>query len=91
MKKPEKCCELGSYEHCVDMPLKGRRQGIDICVSDLVAVLNAGNIPTVWSCCGHGKMNAVIGLEDGRHLVVMSKNEIDKFFNALPEAEGKED
>ena len=39
---------------------------IDICVADIVAALNAANIVTVASCCGHGKQDADIRLEDGR-------------------------
>lgn len=48
------------------MPIAGRRQDIDYCVADLVAALNAANIRTVASCCGHGKMLGDIRLEDGR-------------------------
>ena len=32
--KPKECCEVGSYEHQISMPLNGRRQGIDLCISD---------------------------------------------------------
>ena len=65
---PKKCCDMGSYECQVPMAIHGRRRDIDICIADIVAALNAANIKTVWSCCGHGKMIGVIGLEDGRHL-----------------------
>ena len=63
------CCEMGSYEHQVPMPLRGRRQDIDWCIADLVAALNAANILTVASCCGHGDdALANILLDDGRVL-----------------------
>jgi hypothetical protein len=52
------------------MPLRGRVQGIDYCISDVVAALNAANIQTMASCCGHGKMPGNIALEDGRVLTV---------------------
>jgi hypothetical protein len=52
--KPSKCCDMGSYECQVPMPLNGRVQGIDYCIADIVASLNASNIRTVASCCGHG-------------------------------------
>lgn len=52
------------------MPLNGRRQDIDYCVADIVAALNAANIRTVASCCGHGIMNGKILLEDGRTLKI---------------------
>ena len=68
MNKPETCCDCGSYEHQIPMPLNGRRQDIDLCIADIVAALNAANIRTMGSCCGHGKMDGSILLEDGRHL-----------------------
>lgn len=52
------------------MPLNGRMQGIDYCIHDIVAALNASNIRTVASCCGHGTQDGVITLEDGRELRV---------------------
>ena len=67
-EKPEQCCQVGTYEHTVPMPINGRRQDVDYCIADIIAALNAANIPTVASCCGHGKMEASILLEDGRHL-----------------------
>ena len=74
IKKPDKCCAMGSYECQVPMPLNGRRQGIDICIADLVAALNAANIKTVASCCGHGEPPATISLEDGRTFQVYGVN-----------------
>ena len=70
MNKPNKCCEIGSYDCQVPMPIKGRRQDIDFCIADIVAALNAANITTVASCCGHYRVPAIISLEDGRELVV---------------------
>jgi hypothetical protein len=67
---PEKCCGCGTYKCQVPMPINGRIQGIDICIADIVAALNAANITTVASCCGHGWRNGIISLEDGRELVV---------------------
>jgi len=52
------------------MPIHGRICGIDICIADLVAGLNAANIITVASCCGHGKQDGSIVLEDGRELLI---------------------
>lgn len=67
---PEKCCDAGSYEHQVPMPLMGRRQEVDLCIADIVASLNAANIKTVASCCGHGVQDGIISLDDGRELIV---------------------
>ena len=59
---------MGSYECQVPMAIKGRKQEIDFCIADVVAALNAANIITVASCCGHGATNGNIVLEDGRYL-----------------------
>ena len=64
------CRPCGTYECQVPMPLRGRRQDVDVCIADLVAALNAANIVTVAICCGHGKQDGSIVLEDGRELVV---------------------
>lgn len=66
--RPTKCCRPGEYACQVPMPLNGRRQDIDFCIADLVTALNAANIRTVASCCGHGDTDGTIILEDGRTL-----------------------
>lgn len=70
MEKPKKCCKPGEYKCQVPMPLNGRLQGIDFCIANIVAALNASNIITLASCCGHGDITGSIILEDGRELVV---------------------
>lgn len=82
MKKPSKCCEIGSYEHQVPIPIKGRVRYIDFCIADIIAALNAANIPTMASCCGHGKMQGRISLKDGRDLILVSYEEAQKMFKA---------
>jgi hypothetical protein len=66
--KPSQCCEEGSCQCEVPMPLNGCVQGIDYCVADIVAALNAAGIETMMSCCGHGKRQAELILADGRDL-----------------------
>ena len=83
IKKPNKCCEMGTYEHQVPMPIKGRRQDVDICIADIVAALNAANIRTEASCCGHGKMTGNIILEDGRELMIGNSPEVIKRMRVL--------
>lgn len=46
--------------------------GIDRCLVPIIKALNAGGVPTISSCCGHGKMRGIISLKDGRQLVVSS-------------------
>lgn len=68
------CTTRGTYECQIPMPINGRRQDIDICIADIVAALNAANIVTVASCCGHGKISGSICLQDGRELSVIMPN-----------------
>lgn len=70
LKKPDKCCEHGSYKCTIPIPIKNRRQDIDFCIADIVTALNAANIPTVASCCGHNNSVGNIALEDGRELAI---------------------
>ncbi|WP_155760406.1 hypothetical protein [Stenotrophomonas maltophilia] len=44
-------------------------------VVDLVRALNAGGLRTLWSCDGHGHRPAVVGLMDGRQLLVLESVE----------------
>lgn len=68
--EPKQCCEVGTYKCQIPMPINGRMQYIDYCISDIVAALNAANIKTKASCCGHNKIDASIILEDGRELII---------------------
>ena len=68
------CCDFGEYLCQVPMPINGRIRGIDICIADLVAALNAANIRTVASCCGHKKIDGRISLDDGREIIIKYKN-----------------
>jgi len=70
MKRPEACTPIGTYGCTIPMPCGHSVQAIDFCVADIVAALNAANITTTWSCCGHGTMPAAVGLADGRLLTV---------------------
>ena len=64
------------------MPLDGRVQCIDYCIHHIVAALNAGGVRTVASCCGHGKMDGNIILEDGRVLLIQRTPETMKAWKA---------
>lgn len=72
----QQCCEMGTYECQVPMPIKKRREDIDFCIADIVAALNAANIVSEASCCGHGHSGATILLEDGR--IIFIKNVMKK-------------
>lgn len=76
MQKPDKCTPVGEYKCQVPMPLNGRVQDIDFCIADIVSALNAANIKTLASCCGHGERLGSIMLDDGRELVVSKLSSI---------------
>lgn len=85
------CCPVGTYRHCVLMPIAGRVRGIDHCISDIVAALNTTQTTeTAASCCGHGKMVGTVLLEDGRWLLVCDEEKARTAMKVL-EGEGYED
>jgi len=47
-----------------------REMYIDRCISSLVMALQKGGIDMRASCCGHGKGNGKILLQDGRKLTI---------------------
>ena len=53
------------------------KKPIDSCIADLVDALNHVDIWTRSSCCGHGKSDGIIDLEDGRQLVVKPRKRLD--------------
>lgn len=71
---PTECCPCGSYQCSVPMPLHGRVRDVDVCISHIVAALNAGGVTTVASCCGHGERPGSIALENGIVLTVHGLN-----------------
>lgn len=67
---PTDCCSPGDYDCQVPMPISRRIEYIDFCIADIIAALNAANIITIASCCGHGLRDASIILEDGREIAI---------------------
>jgi hypothetical protein len=53
--------------------LRWKDTKIDTCISDLVLALQSAAIDMRASCCGHGKANGSILLQDGRELEVWIK------------------
>lgn len=49
-----------------------KRVGIDACIAPIIKALNEAGIRTDYSCCGHGKKDGVILLNDGRVLIINS-------------------
>lgn len=68
--RPTSCCKVGTFECQVPMAVNGRIHGVDYCIADVVAALNAANIRTKASCCGHGVAPGTIHIDDGRVLEV---------------------
>ena len=50
---------------------------IDRCIAPIVKALQKGGIDMRGSCCGHGKMDGYIHLQDGRILII--KQDGDKY------------
>lgn len=44
--------------------------GVDACIADIVVALEKAGIHMRGSCCGHGKRDGEIHLQDGRTLLV---------------------
>ena len=65
------------------LPINGRILGIDFCIHKIVAALNAANIPTSASCCGHGKIKGNIVLEDGRTMIIQQTPESTDAWNEV--------
>lgn len=77
----KECCKVGTYEHSVPMSISGRVQGIDYCISNIVASLNAGNIKTIASCCGHGRLSPSVILENDVWIVLMTEKEAKEYYD----------
>lgn len=78
LPRPSRCCDVGSYGCTVPQCAGGRRIDVDLCVADIVAALNAAGIRTEMSCCGHGTMDGVVELSDGRSLSVRFPGDREK-------------
>ena len=59
-----------TYRNQACIPVNGRVIGVDWCIHQIVAALNAGGVETRASCCGHGQQDGSILLADGRELIV---------------------
>lgn len=49
--------------------------GVDACIAQLVAALNAGGITTVASCCGHGHLPGNVILADDTWLTLLTREQ----------------
>ena len=47
---------------------------IDSCISDIVSALQSGGVDMRASCCGHGKADGNILLQDGRKLIIQGEH-----------------
>jgi len=55
----------------------------DPCLAPLVSALNMGGLPTVASCCGHGRRPGSVVLADGRELLVLPDQEAARTLDGL--------
>lgn len=71
MDRHKNCAkDFGTFEGQIPMAIKRRVEFIDPCIAHIIAALNAANIITTCSCCGHGKTDGTIMLDDGRVLTI---------------------
>lgn len=56
----------------------------DPCVAPIVSALNQAGIPTIASCCGHGRRPAIISLADGQDLLIMPFDEASRISGLWP-------
>jgi hypothetical protein len=56
----------------------------DPCLAPLVQALNDGGQRTIASCCGHGRRPASIILDDDRFLLVMTRDEYERYAGLWP-------
>lgn len=54
---------------------KWKRMKIDRCIAPIVAALQAGGVNMRGSCCGHGRGDGEIELEDGTLLIIRRTKE----------------
>ncbi|NIR31678.1 MAG: hypothetical protein GWN84_20675 [Gammaproteobacteria bacterium] len=85
-------CTAGRYEGdvLVDIGLAAGPISVDPCIADLVQALNATGLPTVASCCGHGRRPGRITLKDGRELhVTFSQDAANELQGRYPDIHGR--
>ena len=83
------CDDRNSIEVCVKIPTdlsstqqeKWRVMLIDRCIAKMVKVLQKGEIDMRGSCCGHGKSEGDIHLQDGRALLILDKQHADIYYS----------
>lgn len=83
-------CKWGTYEKVeVTIPAELSYTGeerkavkkIDKCIAPIVRALEQAGIKMSASCCGHGKVDGRIDLQDGRILII--KQDGDKYLAEL--------
>lgn len=57
--------------------------GVDACIAPVVKALNDAGMPTIASCCGHGRRPGNIALADGRELIIAPDYETARKIDAL--------
>ena len=51
-----------------------KTEKIDACIAPIIKALQDRGIDMCYSCCGHGKADGRIGLQDGRALIIKDIN-----------------
>ena len=73
-----------TYRNQIAMPIRGKVHCIDFCIHRIVAALNAANVVTTASCCGHETIPGIINLLDGRVLAILdSQKRFEEMLEAM--------
>lgn len=84
-------CEWGTYELVrVKIPADLSSSGvscweevkIDACIAPIVKALQNAGIDMRGSCCGHGKGNGDIHLQDGRALIILNERAAKEYYTS---------
>lgn len=77
-------CKQGEYQEVLvripkDLACSGKTylkyMKIDRCIAPIVKALQRGGIDMRGSCCGHGKRDGNIELQDGRMIIIKPSGE----------------
>lgn len=80
-------CENGNFQMVqVTIPAdlacdgikKRKEMQIDFCLAPIIRAFDAAGIETRGCCCGHGKREGNIALQDGRLMLVIPKDSADQ-------------
>jgi len=77
------CKWESDWSHQSPLIINGKQESIDNCLVDIIKALNSAGIKTLASCCGHGNINGIISLADGREFMILPDYETARKYDGL--------